>query len=158
MKQIIIAGILIIYLSGCGQMSSPKDYDDCILINMKGVDSDLGADQIRRSCRKKFPEGSEYKNKERELEPSELMSLTGRAGLGYSNRYSGSIYNGNENTTITSVKFKVKTKNGDQESSREYQVNIKIPPLTTSDFGFDIIVGDTGSEYSWNIVGGKGFK
>lgn len=155
-KFLIIVGLLLI--SGCDQISSPKDYDDCILRNMKGVDSDLGAGQIMSSCRKKFPEGSEYKNKERDLDLVELISLTGRAGLGYGKRYSGTIYNGNENTTVTSVKVKVTAKNGEKETSREYKVKVKIPPLTTSDFSFGIIVGEKGSEYSWEIVGGSGFK
>ncbi len=158
MKIIITTVMLIALLAGCDQISSPKNYDDCILKNMKGVDSKLGVVQVLDSCRKKFPEGSEYKHKERELGLSEIMALTGRARLNYGNSYSGSIYNGNEDTTITSIKIEVTAKNGDQEVSRKYQINIKIPPLTTSDFSFDIIVGDIGSEYSWGIVGGKGFK
>jgi hypothetical protein len=150
--------IFMAFLAGCDQITSPKDYDDCILRNMKGVDSDLGASQIQASCRKKFPEGSEYRLKERDLEPIEILSLDGRAGLRYGNRYSGNIYNGNKNTTITSVTVKVTAKSGEKESSREYKVDVKILPLTTSDFGFDIVVGEKGSDYSWGIIGGKGFK
>ncbi len=158
MKLRLAASILIVFLVGCDQITSPKNYDDCILNNMKGVDSDLGASQIRQSCRKKYPEGSEYKHKERDLEFIEIMAVTGRAGLNYGNRYSGSLYNGNEEITVTSVKVRVTAKNGDNEISREYQVKVKIPPQTTSDFSFDIIVGDKGADYSWGLVGGKGFR
>ena len=54
-KLRLAASILIVFLVGCDQITSPKNYDDCILNNMKGVDSDLGASQIRQSCRKKYP-------------------------------------------------------------------------------------------------------
>ncbi len=144
-------------LMGCDQLSSPQNYDDCILKNMHGVDSDVGAAQIRDSCRKKFPEGIEYRHKVRELEPIELLDLTGRGGLSYGNRYSGSMYNGNESVTVTSIKAKVTTRTGEVETAREYQVSTNIPPLTTADFGFDIIAGDKGSHYSWEIVGGRGY-
>ncbi|WP_262460781.1 hypothetical protein [Alloalcanivorax balearicus] len=158
MNYKIIVILIIGFLSGCDQIASPKDYDDCILKNMKGVDSDLGASEIRGSCRKKFPKGSEYRFKERDLEPIEIISLDGRAGLRFGNRYSGNIYNGNKNTTITSVTVKITAKVGEKESSREYKTDVKILPLTTSDFGFDIVASEKGSEYSWSIVGGKGFK
>ena len=32
----------------------PKDYDECILENMKGVNSDFGARLVNKSCREKF--------------------------------------------------------------------------------------------------------
>lgn len=158
MKLKLALVLLMLSLVGCDQIVLPKDYDDCILKNMKGVNSDLGAAQIRNSCRKKFPVGSEYRDKERDLDYSEIASVTGRAGLSYGNRYSGSLYNGNEKTTVTSVKVRVRAKNGENETSREYQVKVKIPPQTTSDFSFDIIVGDKGVEYSWGLVGGKGYR
>jgi hypothetical protein len=34
----------------------PRNYDDCILENMKGVASDVAATRIRWACRNKFPE------------------------------------------------------------------------------------------------------
>ena len=33
----------------------PKDYDDCILQNMRGVTSDTAAGLVHRSCLAKFP-------------------------------------------------------------------------------------------------------
>ncbi|NLY15344.1 MAG: hypothetical protein GXZ05_03045 [Gammaproteobacteria bacterium] len=158
MKFKLLFSVLIFSLFGCDQITSPKDYDDCILKNMRGVDSDLGAAQIRSSCRKKFPKESEYRNKERDLDYREIAAVTGRAGLSYGNRYSGSLYNGNKDITVTSVNVRVSSKVGENEISREYQVKVNIPPQTTSDFGFDIIVGDKGAEYSWGLVGGKGYK
>jgi hypothetical protein len=34
----------------------PKNYDECILENMKGVDTDVGARLVNNSCREKFKE------------------------------------------------------------------------------------------------------
>lgn len=34
----------------------PKNYDECILENMRGVTSDIGARLVERSCREKFKE------------------------------------------------------------------------------------------------------
>ena len=39
----------------------PKDYDECILANMKGVTSDIGARLVDKSCREKFKEKPEDK-------------------------------------------------------------------------------------------------
>jgi hypothetical protein len=39
----------------------PKDYDECILKNMKGVTSDIGARFVDKSCREKFKDNQEDK-------------------------------------------------------------------------------------------------
>lgn len=36
----------------------PKNFEDCVLGNMKGVSSDTAAGAIRSACRKKFPQES----------------------------------------------------------------------------------------------------
>ena len=82
------------------------------------------------------------------------MNLTGRAGLSYGNTFSGSIYNGNRDVTITEVEIAVTASKGD---SKVYITKVLVLPLSTSNFSFDIVVGDKGSEYSWNIVSAKGY-
>lgn len=37
------------------QIFGPKNYEDCIIDNMKGVTSNLAAQQIKQACENKFP-------------------------------------------------------------------------------------------------------
>lgn len=158
MKRIIACSAVVLALSGCDQLAAPKTFDDCILKHMDGVTSDKAAVLINRSCREKFPEGSEEKQRSRELAYDELKNLTGRAGLSFGNYYSGSLYNGNEDITITSVTIKITGKLGIASTSREYTDDVTIPPLNTKDFGVNIVVGDDGTEYSWGITGARGYR
>ena len=148
----------LILLVGCDQNLSLQNYDSCILNNMKGVDSDLGSAQIIESCRAKFPEDHEYLKKIRNLSPAEVRLLDGRAGISFEDRYSGTLYNGNESVTVTSVRVQITLKNDKKKISRIYKVSVKIPPQTTSSFGFTIISDHKGSESIWEIVDGKGFN
>ncbi len=57
MKKIVALLFLIISTNAFSwSMFGPKDYDECIFENMKGVDTDVGAQLIRKSCRDKFKE------------------------------------------------------------------------------------------------------
>lgn len=47
-----IVTALLLGLIGCG----PRDYDECVLESMKGVNSDMAKKAIVKSCRDKFPE------------------------------------------------------------------------------------------------------
>ena len=56
----------------------PKDYDECILENMKGVNSDFGARLVNKSCREKFKEKSvdnNYKHKWTFVESEDGVNL-----------------------------------------------------------------------------------
>ena len=148
---------MVVFAAGCDQLFGADSFDDCILKNMRGVTSDAAAAQIRRSCREKFSENVEQKAKSHELKPWEVAAITGRAGLGYGTRYSGNLYNGNKDITVTQVQVQVTTKEGGKEVSRVYTADITLPPQTAKDFGFDIVVGDQGSDHSWTITNARGF-
>jgi hypothetical protein len=67
--------------------------------------------------------------------------------------FSGKLYNGNEETTVTRVIFNITVKeiDGTVRWSRDFNDNITIPPLTTSSFGFPV-TGDNGTtNFEWNI-------
>ncbi|BDD88014.1 hypothetical protein [Desulfofustis limnaeus] len=36
--------------------SQPKSYEDCVLKNLKGVESEMAARLVHAACREKFPE------------------------------------------------------------------------------------------------------
>lgn len=155
----VISILLTVFaLAGCDQFSQPQNFDDCILKHMDGVTSDKAALLITRSCRKKFPKGSAERKRARDLSFLELVNLTGRAGLDYGSYYSGSIYNGNKNITITSVTIRITGKSGKKSNTREYTDEVSIPPLSTADFGMNIIRGDKGTDYSWGIVSARGYR
>ncbi|MGO2181796.1 hypothetical protein [Pseudoalteromonas sp. 20-MNA-CIBAN-0454] len=144
-----------LFLLGCDE--KPETYDECILENMKGVKSDVGAKLIHRSCYEKNKKQTTPKEI-KQLGVKERLNLTGRASLGYSNYYSGNIYNGNESITVTELKIKITTTNGKSKTSRYYIDEVNIPPLTSKSFGVDIILGGSGSEYSWVISSAKGYE
>lgn len=153
---IIIISSAISLLAGCD--NSPKSYDDCILQNMSEVKSDKGALLVMRSCREKFPKGSEKINiKTRELTGKELALLDGRAGLS-GNYFRCMIYNGNNKLTLTELRVIVETTISKEQESREYANEVTIPPLSTEDVYFNIFKGDQSTDYSWSIAGARGYK
>ena len=153
--RIIPLILVTLFLLGCDE--KPATYDECILENMKGVKSDVGAKLIHRSCYEKNKKQTTPKEI-KQLEVKEQLNLTGRASLGYSNYYSGNIYNGNESISVTELKIKITTVDGKKKTSRYYICKVNIPPLTSKSFGFDIILGGVGSDYSWAISSAKGHE
>jgi len=107
---------------------------------------------IAQSCQEKYPASLG----ERTLSFEELSKLDGRAGLSFGNYYSASLYNGNKSLTVTHVEISVTTKISGQESTKIYLSQVHIKPMTSVDFGFNIIVGDAGSGYEWAITSAKG--
>ena len=124
---------------------------------MKGVTSDVAARLIMKSCRKKFPLQAKKKPKTKKLSFKEMSHLTGRAGLGYGNYYSGNIYNGNTDITIAEISIELTTTIGEKKISRTYTDAVHIPPQSTADFGFSIVRGDKDADYSWHIIGATGY-
>lgn len=140
-------------LAGCG----PRNYDDCVLENMRGATSDVAAREIRESCESKFPEVSEAHDV-RPLTEEELEKLTGKAGLRFGNYYAGSIYNGNSTVTVSEFEIGLITTSGGEKKARAYNAAVTVPPRTTKDFGFDIITGDSEAEYKWKIIRASGYE
>jgi len=136
----------------------PSNFDECVLQSMKGVTSDAAARIIARACRNKFPENPKENKKTRELSEDELRNVHGRAGHDWGTHFGGNLYNGNSKVTITQVLVIVVTKlKGKETSRREYLTDVKIQPQTTASFGFEFVVGEAGSDYSWGIIGGRGY-
>ncbi len=47
-----------LFLSGCDEVFGPRNFEDCLLKNARGVNSDGAAKLIYRACREKFPKPS----------------------------------------------------------------------------------------------------
>ena len=89
------------------------------------------------------------------LSQDEIAQINGRAGLNYGNRYSGNLYNGNSNVTLEQVTIDISTSFNGIKQTRTYSIDVNIPPLTTNEFGIDIVVGDAGAEYQWSIISAR---
>lgn len=98
----------------------PSNYEECILESMKGVTGDVAARQIAQACRKKFPNSPADDKKpkrrffswEKKLSEYNLSQISGNAGPGYGNYFSGNMYNGNTDITITQVTIRISTPMG----------------------------------------------
>ena len=101
-------------------------------------------------------EPEESANRERDFTSMELAKLEGRAGLSFGNYFSGSVYNGNYDITVTELRVNVTTTVGGQKVSRSYRDEVTIAPQKTTDFGVSIIVGDKGASYQWHIEAARG--
>lgn len=135
-----------------------SSFQECVLNHVKNSPKD-SASLIYKMCEQKYAKKSKNPTTF-DLDALQLIQVTGRAGPSHlgSDRYVGSLYNGNEGLTIVEVVVSVTAKSKKSEGvPREYKVNVNIPPKTAKDLSFTIIVGDLGSEYSWNLVSAKGY-
>ena len=148
--------VLLLNLAACDQFS-PNNYEDCILRNLKGSSNDLAAAQIMASCRAKFPAHLSHSTSIRDLNSTEYQRLTGRANTTpTSPRLSGNLYNGNSEITITKVKIRLLTKVKDTDVERVYSVDTLIPPLSARAFSIEVISGDNGTDFNWQIASAAG--
>lgn len=142
-----------------GGWLGPSNYDECILESMKGVTSDAAAGAIVRSCRAKF---SEKPTSESEVPADVISQLDGRAGMTNYGWFTGTIYNGNNEWTITQLTIvlvpKTKEKSADRTlRAKEYNVNINAPPLTNTKLNVEADGGGS-SSFDWNIKSARGHK
>lgn len=168
------AGLLLAFLAGIlaiivvMKVVGPTNYEDCVLKGLQGGSkSDLAIEAVAGACRRKFPTQSQRTDSSPpnfglpviyDLDPIDANNkLIGRAGLSFGNRYAGDLYNGFDSVTITAVRVGITTKVGRDSSDREYLVPVRIAPLTTEHFSFDIILGDPGAKYAWYVAGAQGF-
>ena len=116
---------------------SPQSYEDCVLEALEGgVQGDVAAGLIAQACRDKFPIGANDK----QLSSSQKANLTGRGGpVGGS--WSGSLYNGNQDVTVTEVEIRVTTTIGGEETARSYRAVVHVSPFATEPMIFTIDYG-----------------
>jgi hypothetical protein len=92
------------------------------------------------------------------LSSSQIMRISGEAGLSSGTYYAGNLYNGNNDIVVTEISVYVRTKKGGEVFPRTYLCKVHIPPLSSTPFGFDIALGDADSDYTWGIYEAKGYK
>lgn len=157
MASFLFLGIM---LPGLAGGVAPSDYDECILESMKGVKSDLAAESIIMSCRNKYPDAPKGKPESRVLSLNEIIQLTGRARFrqfSLGDNFSGRIYNGNSDITVSEITIQITTTIGGNEVTKLYRDAVTLEPQTAGYFGFDILEGDKEAGYSWDIYSARGY-
>lgn len=161
-RSIITAMILLVFIvAGVWSIKyfiGPNNYEDCILAYIKPSMTPVAVSRVTASCRAKFPNKEEngpgFFTWTKDLSDDQIANITGRAGLSNGNRYSGNLYNGNVGMTLTQVTISVWTS---AVASKIYTIDVNIPPLTTKDFGVDIVAGDPGDTYRWRVLVARGY-
>lgn len=76
--------------------------------------------------------------------------------------FSGTVYNGNGEWTITQLTIRIAPKGTDKSAKqelgpREYNVDINVPPLTNADL---LVKAESGglSNFDWRIQNARGYK
>lgn len=139
-------------------LPDPDNYDQCVRESMKGVTSDSALDLTARVCREKFL-GTKSNNIE--LAPEILDKLIIHAGFGYG-IFSGSIYNGNSDYTITQVTILLAPMRKKEFAEafgegKKYNINLTLQPFAKGALSMPI-PSDNTLEYSWKLVKTRGYK
>lgn len=144
------------------QCIGPGNYPDCVRSSMKGVTSDVAAKAIEAACREKFPAPT---TSHTDLPASALGQVDGRASFseiaGSSNTFSGQIYNGNTDWSLTQIAVEVilttKGEGTTLQRPRTYNLNIAIPPRSNARFCLNLQLPDLKFQ-SWRIAGARGLR
>lgn len=127
----------------------PVNYAQCIK-----VAGDTAASEAAHSCLEKFPEkGLQDEN----LAAEALGKLDADGGSGYG-IFSGSIYNGNSDYTVTQVTILLTPiPAGSPLITREYNIDVTVQPLTKGALSVALI-SDGSREFSWSLTKARGYK
>lgn len=149
---------LLILLAACDQLPA-SSYEECLLRNLRAASSDLAVAQITSACHSKHPLLPPLPRSIREFGQPEYARLTGRADQNPSTaKFSGTLYNGNSNLVVTQFKVVLHTKVGENELARTYLVDAGIRPLAAGRFTIDVVSGDVGTDFKWQVIGASGFE
>lgn len=144
--------IMTVFLIGCG----PKNYDECILENAKGISDKDVMFQIEMACMNKFPEKSEASS----CNPSEL-DLIQKQKIQFSDVSVGPtkylrvpFYNGNEDIDIREMYVTLESDN--LQAPQKYKLYVGVvSPLQSGSGGTEVAqIPTQGWSFSVNSVKG----
>lgn len=158
--------LIILLLCACPSLaladwfSSPKNYDECVLENMKGTTSDLAAKAIYVSCRNKFPVAT---LKPVTLSASDLAKVTGSFVKSVPDYFSDggpsvhfSIYNGSPWSLYTIVFRVINTKTGAYKDYVAKPEFFSLNPLTSGKISFQVM--NIPKSWSWKMISARTMK
>lgn len=139
--------------AGAWNLFGPKNFDECVLENMKGVTSDTAATTIYAACDSKFSEKSEKKCSMRLLTSSELSKITSKGSFTNigSPYFSASFYNGNANVSIDAATIAISATN--IKPPQEYTLTFLSPiaPKSSGTAGVTIQTAPTPNKWGWDV-------
>lgn len=141
-----------------GSLTDPGGYHQCVQESTKGIASDRAAAIAMRVCRKESPED---KVTEANLPADAFSKLVTHAGFGYG-AFSGSIYNGNGDYTVTQITVLIAPMEpgkgtGASVNGKEYDIELTVQPLSKGALSM-LIPSDNTLEYSWKVIKARGHK
>jgi len=118
-------------LYGCG----PRNYDDCILQNMKGVNDKTAAELIMLSCQEKFDDATPtQKCTMREMSNDERQLLQINARIGYKPNYiTLTAYNGNTTVSLEELIVGITAKNYSAPQTYKAFLSYGVAPQSARD-------------------------
>ena len=129
--------------------TGPANYAQCIK-----VAGNTAASEAARSCLEKFP-GKVLEDENLTAEALGKLDADGGSGYGI---FSGSIYNGNSDYTVTQVTILLTPiPAGSPLITREYNIDVTVQPLTKSALSVALI-SDVTREFSWSLTKARGYK
>jgi hypothetical protein len=156
-RAILTYAILTLGFMGCTTAQAwtlfgPKNFDDCILENMKGVTSDQAAATIYASCSAKFPT-EEKKCKLRNLSTSEKSNIRGSAKITDIGKpyFAADFYNGNSEITIDAATVTISAPNIKPSQKYDLYFSYPISPRSSGSAGISIQIFPTPDKWSWNV-------
>ena len=129
--------------------TGPANYAQCIK-----VAGNTAASEAARSCLEKFP-GKVLEDENLTAEALGKLDADGGSGYGI---FSGSIYNGNSDYTVTQVTILLTPiPAGSPLITREYNIDVTVQPLTKGALSVSLISDGT-REFSWSLTKARGYK
>lgn len=140
-----------------GSLPDPGGSHQCLQESMKGITSERAAAIAMRGCK----ESPGDRVTEADLPAEAFSKLVTHAGFGYG-IFSGSIYNGNRDYTITQITIvlapmRKKEAAGASVEGKEYHIDLNLEPFTKGALSMPI-PSDNTLEYSWRLTTARGYK
>ena len=146
----------IIFISPVQSDASPtglSDFTHCLKESRKSLGS-TSVQEISRICREQFPK---KRPKDRDLPPDVLNRLDADGGPAYGT-FSGSLFNGNADYTITQVTLHLTPIQPEIPLiTNEYLIDMNVAPLTKSALSV-ALKSDITREFSWRLINARGYR
>jgi hypothetical protein len=146
----------IIFISPVQSDASPtglSNFTHCLKESRKSLGS-ISVQEISRICREQFPK---KRPKDRDLPPDVLNKLDADGGPAYGT-FSGSLFNGNADYTITQVTLHLTPIQPEIPLiTNEYLIDMNVAPLTKSALSV-ALKSDITREFSWRLINARGYR